>query len=76
MDTKIFDPLSRVVAQRRPQWKFIIEDELVRILTSQFVVDWKIVVEMITTNTDYEIQDVTTHAQFGIVIAVRYVGGK
>ncbi len=75
MQTKIWEPLSKMVTARRPVWKFIIEDGLLRILTGQFVVDWGIIEEM-TQNKNYQLTEIISHNTFGIVICIRYMGGE
>ena len=72
---KIFESLSKTVSHRRPAWKFIIEDGLVRILTMQFIVDCGIVNQILESG-DYELVEVISHNSFGIVICIRYTGGK
>lgn len=73
-NNKMFEPMARAVSTRRPAWKFVIEDTLVRILTQQFVVQWEIIDEIVNAG-DYQIVECITHNQYGIVICIKYVGG-
>ncbi len=74
MNTAIFQPVAKTLAARRPAWTFVIEDNLVRIQTNQFTVDWAII-EEITESSDYKIEEVTMHQALGVVISIRYLGG-
>jgi len=76
LDNKIFDPIANIVKTRRPGWQFVVEDSLLRILTMQFIVDWGIIDEITQMDNGYEIVECVSHQQFGIVVSVRYVGGK
>lgn len=73
-NSKMFEPMSRTVASRRPAWKFVIEDTLVRILTGQFVVQWEIIDEIVNAG-DYQLVETISHNQLGLVICIKYVGG-
>lgn len=65
--------MSKILAARRPAWTFVIEDNLVRIQTSQFVVQWDIIYEILE-NKEFKLEEVIMHNAVGIVICVRYIG--
>lgn len=74
MNEAIFLPISKTIAARRPSWTFVIEDNIVRIQTQQFVVDWAIINEILENNC-FEIKEVIMHQGLGIVITIAYNGG-
>lgn len=76
MKEEIWKPLSKMISARRPAWKFILEDSLVRIMTGQFVVDWTIVDEIKERHKEYQVVEVISHNTFGIVLSIRYIGGE
>ena len=76
MREEIWKSLSKMISARRPAWKFILEDSLVRIMTGQFVVDWVIVDEIRELHKEYQVVEVISHNTFGIVICIRYIGGE
>ena len=74
MNTAIFKPISTIIAARRPAWTFTIEDDVVRINTMQFAVDWAIIDE-ICQNKNYKCMEVIMQSSMGQVVCIRYVGG-
>lgn len=74
MNDAIFLDLLKVIGARRPNWQYIIEDTLIRLLTTQFTVDWTII-EEITNNKNLRVEEVTAHSVVGQVISIRYIGG-
>jgi len=75
MNESLFQSIGKILSIRRPTWKALIEDNLIRILTNQFVISWPIIQEIINTG-DYEVEEVITHRELGVVISIRYIGGK
>lgn len=73
---EIWKPLSKTISARRPAWKFILEDSVVRIMTGQFLVDWTIVDEIREKHKEYQLFEVVNHNSFGIVLSIRYIGGE
>lgn len=73
MNKPTFASMSKILAARRPAWTFVIEDDLVRIQTSQFAVQWDIIYEILE-NKDFKLEEVIMHNAVGIVICVRYIG--
>lgn len=74
MNNPMFLPMTKIMAARRPAWKFVIEDNLVRILTSQFAVEWPIIEEIVQSDK-YRLEEVIMHQALGLVICIRYIGG-
>ena len=74
MNTAVFQPIAKILAARRPTWTFIIEDDLLRINTMQFVVKWDII-DDILTNKDFKMEEVIMHQALGTVICISYHGG-
>lgn len=75
MQDQIWEKLSRIVAKRRPIWKFQAEDSVLRIMTGQFLVDWAIVKEM-DAFQEYDVFEVVAHNSLGVIICIKYEGGK
>jgi hypothetical protein len=75
VENDILSKLGTFVATRRSKWKFIVEDDLVRIITNQFVANWKII-QQIVKEFNVEIVDVTSHNTFGVIVCVRFNSGK
>lgn len=73
MNTQLFQEIGKLIKSRRPAWQCIIEDEVLRILTHQFIVDWRIITEIIKIG--YTVDEVVSHGQFGVVITVRTMQG-
>ena len=66
-EQQLQNKIATFVHIRRPSWQFMAEDDLLRILTNQFVVDWNIITQIITNN-NIELREVLSHAVHGIVI--------
>lgn len=75
MNTSFFQSIAKVISTRRPAWKFVVEDSMLRILTQQFIVDWAIIDEILHSG-DYELFEVVSHNTLGIVICIKYTAGK
>lgn len=67
--------IQTYIHTKRPMWQFIVEDNLLRILCNQFIVDWA-VLNTIEETFDIKIRDVISHAQFGLVITLVLPGGE
>ena len=75
MNNPFFAKMCKLLASRRPSWGVIIEDEHIRIITNQMVVDWALI-EEILEEKNLKMQEVMTHPTCGIVITITYNGGK
>ncbi len=75
MNEAIFQPIAKVLVARRPAWTFVIEDNLVRIQTGQFVVKWDIIDEILSKK-DFKLDEVIMHQGLGLVITMLYTGGR
>lgn len=71
METKLFEDIAKKLTQRRPAWQFIIEDNVVRILTHQFQVNWSIITEILVEDKNMQVVEVTHHSQLGSVITMQ-----
>lgn len=60
---------------RRPNWQFIGEDTLLRIICQQFVIDWKII-DQVRETFKVEVRDVISHSTTGLVITLSIPGGE
>lgn len=76
MREEIWKPLSKMISARRPAWKFILEDSVVRIMSGQFIIDWAIMDEIMQKHKEYQVVEIISHNTFGIVISIRYIGGE
>lgn len=64
-----FNQIVSYIHGRRPTWLFIGEDNLLRIMCNQFVVDWKMIEEL-KTSFKLQVKDVISHGTAGIVITL------
>lgn len=70
-----FAEIQKIVGQRRPGWAFIIEDDIIRILTRQFVVDFDIFQAIIDTG-NFKIVDIITHRELGVVFSIHSIAAN
>ena len=75
MNTAIFQPISKIIGARRPNWTITIEDNNLRINTMQFVLNWDIIDEMLQ-NKDFRCTEIIMHQAMGQVVCITYVGGE
>ena len=71
MDTQLFKEFANTLATRRPAWQFIVEDNVIRILTHQFQVDMTIFLEQMEKDKDLVLIEVTLHRDFGCVVTMK-----
>lgn len=64
--------LMNLIQANRPHWKFIVEGEIVRIATGQFVISWDIF-RQIEDMKDFTIFEVIEHGTLGAVVCLRPV---
>jgi hypothetical protein len=60
---------------RRPQWQFLVEDSLLRVMCQQYIVDWTLI-SQISETFKVNVRDVTSHHTFGIVITFQLPAGE
>lgn len=63
--------ILQYLAQNRPTWKIILEDENVRIVTGQLVLGWNIFRDM-ETEFKVVVYDVIFTPNYGITISMRF----
>jgi len=71
MDTQLFVKEGKLLNARRPTWQFLLEDNIIRILTHQFQVDWSIITEMLDADKNLQLVEVTSHSTLGLVITLK-----
>ena len=64
-----FTEIRKITGVRRPTWTFIIEDDMIRIFTRQFVVDFAIFQEILDTK-HFVINEIIMHKGLGIVVCI------
>jgi len=64
--------LVTFVAANRPQWKWIVEGDTIRVCTGQFVTSWDIFRQIEAMN-DYLIYEVIDHSTLGQVVCFKPV---
>lgn len=64
--------LLAYVNVNRPSWKFIIEGEVVRVCTEQFVIDFEIF-RQIEDMKKFEIFEIITHSLLGQIVCFRAI---
>ena len=67
--------ISTYIHTKRPTWQFIVEDNLLRIMANQFIVDWEIM-EVLQKTFNIKIREVISHAGAGLVITLELPGGE
>ena len=64
--------LAGFVQANRPQWKYIVEGDTIRICTLQFVINWDIF-RQIEDQKDFIVFEVIEHSTLGAVVCLRPV---
>jgi hypothetical protein len=62
--------LLQYLATERPQWRIILEDNKVRLITGQLVLSWRILLEL-ETRFGLEVEDVIYTPNYGITVSVK-----
>ena len=71
MNTQLFVKEAKMLTARRPAWQFLLEDNIIRILTHQFQVEWSIITELLDADKNLQVVEVTSHGTFGCVITLK-----
>lgn len=71
MDTQLFVNEAKLITARRPTWQFVLEDNILRILTHQFQIQFGIITEMLESDKNLEVIEITSHGSFGVVVTLR-----
>jgi len=70
-----FNQIASYIHTRRPTWQFIPEDNLLRVMCNQFVVDWRLIEEL-KKSFNLVVKDVISHATAGLVITLSVDTGE
>lgn len=75
MNQTLFKEMGIKIQSRRPAWQFILEDNVIRILTHQFQVDWAIINEILDLDKTLILVEVTAHQAAGLVLTIKSIEG-
>jgi len=69
LNNEKLNEFNRFMLTNRPGWKFMLEGEKIRILTSQWIVDFIFVDELLKKH-GMVLHDIMTHQQYGVCLNV------